>query len=137
MTTSAQHDAEDGRWTDVRIGRLQVPGGLSATKQIRRTARGVLRRWGLGPAAGELTDQLTALVQEFIARPAVRGRGPIQLRLELRASARLLLGEIHHLSPSPAGRGVVALTYGRRSRDGIRYIHSFMWWQPDATPTDR
>lgn len=148
MTTSAQHNAEDGPRPDVRTGRWQVPGGRAATKEIRRTVRGVLRSWGLGPAVGEFTDHLTALVQEFLARAAGRGDGPIQLRLELRASARLLLGEVHHLPPDPAGRGyqardgavgrgLVALTYGRRSRNGIRYVHSFMWWQQDATPTVR
>ena len=92
--------------------------------------------------AGDLTDHLTTLVQEFLTRTASRARGPIDLRLELRESARLLLGEIRNASAVPSefgqralGHGIVALTYGRRPlRDGSRYIHSFAWWQPARPP---
>lgn len=150
MTPSALHPAEDDPGPVLRIGRWQLPAGRAATAQARRTVHGALRRWGLGPAAGDLTDHMTAVVQEFLARTATRAREPIHLRLELRASARLLLGEIYNAFPTPLesahraldrgpGRGIVALTYGRRpARDGRWYIHSFTWWQPDAAfPADR
>ncbi|TDC70959.1 hypothetical protein E1200_03655 [Actinomadura sp. GC306] len=141
MTAFTQHNVDDDPGPGPRIARCRLPGGRAATGQIRRTVHGALRGWGLGPLAGDLTDQLTALVQELLARTASRPRGPIDLRLELRASARLLLGEIHHAAPDPApespGRGIVALTYGRRpARDGVRYVHSFTWWHQDALTAD-
>ncbi|TDB99277.1 hypothetical protein [Actinomadura sp. 7K534] len=141
MTAFTQHDADDDPGTGLRVARCRLPGGRAAAGQVRRTVHGALHGWGLGPVAGDLTDHLTALVQEFLARTASRARGPIDLRLELRASARLLLGEIHNAAPEPVpeapGRGIVALTYGRRpARDGTRYIHSFTWWHQDAATAD-
>ena len=78
-------------------------------------------------------------------------RGPVDLRLEPRASARLPLGEIRAAASAPPGtlsgaaghpsghadghadgHAIIALTYGRRpSRRRARYIHSFAWWQRD------
>ncbi|WP_412520923.1 hypothetical protein K8Z49_23335 [Actinomadura madurae] len=149
MTAPTYHNAENDAGSVLRTARWQLPGGHAATGQVRRKVHDALRRWGLGPAAGDLTDHLTALVHEFLTRAATRARGPIDLRLEFRASARLLLSEIHSLSSGPAerghqgcddtgGSGVVALTYGQRgSRNGIRYIHSFTWWRPDSVPAAR
>src|SRR5690606_39140948 len=112
---------------------------LPISRQVRRRVHGALRGWGLGPVAADLTDHLATLVHEFRTRTATtRVRCPIDLRLELRASARLLLGEIRNAAPpSDLGlraplHGLVALTYGRRPmRNGVRYIHSFAWWQPE------
>ncbi|XRQ06604.1 hypothetical protein ACN3XK_60395 [Actinomadura welshii] len=142
MIGFTQHNMEDDPGPGLRVARCRLPGGRTATGQFRRTVHGALRGWGLGPVAGDLTDHLTTLVQEFLARTAARTRGPIDLRLELRESARLLLGEIRNAAPEPAqeapGRGIVALTYGRRpARNGVRYIHSFTWWHQDAITTAR
>ncbi len=114
------------------------------TKHTRQAIHHALQSWGVGSAAGDLTDHLTTLVHDVLARANVRGRGQVELRLELRASARLLLGEVRNAAPSRPGsgdravsdgdgHGIIALTYGRRpTRDGIGYIHSFTWWQPGA-----
>ncbi|MFI0480226.1 hypothetical protein [Actinomadura sp. 9N215] len=133
----------------LRTGRWQLPGGRATGRKSRRAIRRALRRWGLGAAADDLADQLTALVQDVLARSPMRGRGTIDLRLELRASARMLLGEIH---PLPArtgtggtadggagGRGIIVLTYGRRpdrGGAGVRYVHRFTWWRTDGVATD-
>src|SRR5690606_40275331 len=70
---------------------------LPISRQVRRRVHGALRGWGLGPVAADLTDHLATLVHEFRTRTATtRVRCPIDLRLELRASARLLLGEIRN-----------------------------------------
>jgi len=139
------HDlGEDDPGPALRIARWRLQGGHAAARQVRRRVHGALRGWGLGPVAGDLTDHLTTLVQEFLTRTASRARGPIDLRLELRESARLLLGEIRNASAVPSefgqralGHGIVALTYGRRPlRDGSRYIHSFAWWQPSTATAD-
>lgn len=132
-----------------QTGRWQLPSGRSAAAHARRTIHAALQRWGLGPAAEALTNQVTALIQELSARPATRKRGPIDLRLELRAADRLLLGEIHDTTHDETGpddrhpeprRGIIALTYGRRlARNGTAtwYTHAFTWYQPDANTTDR
>ncbi|TMQ93289.1 hypothetical protein ETD83_25765 [Actinomadura soli] len=141
-----------GRWR-LRTGRRRLPGGRAAAvpsgRKVRRAFRRTLRRWGLGSAADELADHLTALVQDVLARSPMRGRGAIDLRLELRASARMLLGEIHPLPARPGardpagggtgGRGIIVLTYGRRPGRGgaaIRYVHRFTWWRTDSIITD-
>ncbi|WP_067792625.1 hypothetical protein [Actinomadura formosensis] len=137
MAAPAENDADAAAYPGLRTGRWRLPAG-----QVRRAVHDALRTWGLGPAAGDLSDQLTALVQDLLTRAAARG--PVDLRLELRASARLLLGEIRDAAPAPSGaagrpsdhadgHGIIALTYGRRpSRKRVRYIHSFAWWQQDA-----
>ncbi|MEU9016956.1 hypothetical protein [Actinomadura sp. NPDC048394] len=143
MSAPDENDADAAR-PGLRTGRWRLPAGRAAA-QVRRTVRDALRAWGLGSAAGDLSDQLTALVQDLLTRAAARG--PVDLRLELHASARLLLGEIRAAASAPpgtpsgtadrpsghaSGHGIIALTYGRRpSRKRVRYIHSFAWWQQD------
>ncbi|MDL4815261.1 hypothetical protein [Actinomadura opuntiae] len=146
MTAPAENDVDAAARPGLRTGRWRLPAGRAAAGQVRRVVHDALRTWGLGPAAGELSDHLTALVQDLLTRAAARG--PVDLRLELRASARLLLGEIRDAAPAPSGaadrpsghadgHGIFALTYGRRpSRKRVRYIHSFAWWQQDPV-TDR
>ncbi|MFI0409456.1 hypothetical protein [Actinomadura sp. 3N508] len=144
-----------GRWR-LRTARRMLPGGRVAAaapdRKVRRAFRRALRRWGLGSAADELADQLTALLQDVLARSPMRGRGAFDLRLELRASARMLLGEIHPLPARPGagkagdpaeggagGRGIIVLTYGRRPDRGgthTRYVHRFTWWRTDSVTTD-
>ncbi|HEX2314624.1 MAG TPA: hypothetical protein VHJ17_12865 [Thermomonospora sp.] len=135
----------------VRVGRWQFPGGRAAVAHARRTVHRALRGWGLGPAAGDLADHLAPLVQRLAARTGGRGRGHVHLRLELRPTDRLVLGEVHADvpdAPEPEGpasaderdRGIIALTYGRRpARDGTAtwYTHAFTWWQPGTVPADR
>ncbi|MEW2357522.1 hypothetical protein [Spirillospora sp. NPDC029432] len=143
MTHPAEDDVQDAAaHPGLRTGRWRLPAGRPAGGQVRRAVHDALRTWGLGPAAGDLSDQLTALVQDLLARGAARG--PVDLRLELRPPARLLLGEIRDAAPASSGpaarpsgqasaRGIIALTYGRRSsRERAQYIHSFAWWQQDA-----
>ncbi|MFB4299690.1 hypothetical protein [Actinomadura sp. NTSP31] len=145
MSIPDENDVDAAARPGLRTGRWRLPAGRAAAGQVRGTVRDALRAWGLGSAAGDLSDQLTALVQDHLTRAAARG--PIDLRLELRASARLLLGEIRAAATAPPGaqsgaagrppghadgRGIIALTYGRRpSRERVRYIHSFAWWQRD------
>lgn len=137
MSAPDENDVDAAR-PGLRTGRWRLPAGRAAAGQVRRTVRDALRAWGLGSAAADLSDQLTALVQDLLARAAAEG--PVDLRLELRASARLLVGEIRAAASGAAdrpsdhadGRGIIALTYGRRrSRRRVRYIHSFAWWQRD------
>ncbi|REE97338.1 hypothetical protein [Thermomonospora umbrina] len=151
MTSVFTHGrADTAEGTAVRIGRWELPSGRAAAAQARRTVRNTLDRWGLGPAAGDLIQHLTPLVQQLATRAAARGGVPIGLRLELRPSDRLLLGEVHTAGdpaepddPSPADkvdRGLIALTYGRRpARDGtaVWYTHAFTWWQPGVVIADR
>ncbi|MFI0372184.1 hypothetical protein ACH35V_30345 [Actinomadura sp. 1N219] len=148
MSTSTRDSAETPR-PALRTGRWQLPTGRATGRRARRAYRRALRRWGLGSAADELADQLTALVQDVLARSPMRGRGAIDLRLELRASARMLLGEIHPLPARPGagdqaeggagGRGIIVITYGRRPGRrgaGARYVHRFTWWRTDSITTD-
>ncbi|WUH99829.1 hypothetical protein OHR68_41140 [Spirillospora sp. NBC_00431] len=133
----------------LRTGRWQLPGGRATSRKARRAFRRALRRWGLGSAADDLADQLATLVQDVLARSPMRGRGAFDLRLELRASARMLLGEIHPLPGRPGagdqadggagGRGIIVLTYGRRpdrGGAGTRYVHRFTWWRTDTATRD-
>jgi hypothetical protein len=146
------HDHADGTAPPaLRTGRWQLPGGRSADAHARRTIRTALRRWGLGPAADALAHQVAALIQDPSTRFAVRGLGPIDLRLELHPADRLLLGEIQGTSPgrpgphdrTPTGTGarsIIALTYGcRPARNGTAtwYTHAFTWCQPNAITTNR
>ncbi|MBT2211703.1 hypothetical protein [Actinomadura sp. NEAU-AAG7] len=149
MTPSTPDRAEADPGAALHTGRWRLPSGRAMTKHTRQAIHHTLQSWGVGSAAGDLTDHLTALVHDVLARANVRGWGPIELRLELRASARLLLTEVRDAAPSlpgsgergaPGGdgHGIIALTYGRRpARDGIRYIHSFTWWQPGAIAANR
>lgn len=141
MSVPDENDLDAAARPGLRTGRWRLPAGRAAAGQVSRTVRDALRAWGLGSAAGDLSDQLTVLVQDLLTRAAAHG--PVDLRLELRASARLLLGEIRAAASAPPGaaghpsghadgHGVIALTYGRRpSRGRVRYIHSFAWWQRD------
>lgn len=141
---TARRGAEAAGRQALRTGRWQWPGGNPVAEPVRDAIRDALRRWGLGPVAGELTDRLTTLVQELLAHSGRRGRGSIDMRLELRASARLLLGEVHHTPfsaggavdrPTGGGRGIIAVTYGRRpAREGTGYVRSFAWWRPEEAP---
>ncbi|QKW33398.1 hypothetical protein HUT06_04600 [Actinomadura sp. NAK00032] len=122
----------------LHIGRWQLPGGRIAAGNVRGIVRGALQSWGLGPAAGSLSDRVAPLVQDLVARAATRCRGPLVLRLELHQPARLLLGEIH--DPAAADRSgrdgpgshlaAIAITYGRRLGHGgsaAWYTHAFVW----------
>ncbi|NKZ02260.1 hypothetical protein [Actinomadura latina] len=124
-------------------GRWQLPGGRVAVGNVRGIIRGALQSWGLGPAAGSLTDRVAPLVQDLVARTATRCRGPLVLRLELHQPARLLLGEIHDSAADRAGRdgpgshlAAIAVTYGRRRAAGGAaswYTHAFVWPTLPAT----
>jgi hypothetical protein len=121
----------------------QLPNGRAAISQARRAIENALRDWGLSHTADEVADHVAPLIHQLNAT----SRGSLELRLELRRSARLLLGEISRTNPappvpgsnSPAGksvRGIVAITYGRRAgRDGTagRYTHAFIWPRPNET----
>jgi len=146
LSTSAALDttrdqAEEPR-SGPRNGRWQIPGGggRTAAAHARRALHDALERWGLGQAAGDVVS----LVNQLVSNAAMRGHGPLDLRLELRESARLLLGEIRAAVPSArethdqispfgdAGVACIALavTYGRRAgRDGadVWYTHAFTW----------
>ncbi|MEV4673858.1 MULTISPECIES: hypothetical protein [Actinomadura] len=118
----------------LHIGRWQLPGGRTAAGNVRGIVRGALQSWGLGPAAGSLSDRVAPLVQDVVARAATRCRGPLVLRLELHQPARLLLGEIHDSAADRSGPGAhlaaIAVTYGRRlGRGGSAawYTHAFVW----------
>jgi hypothetical protein len=152
VTTVSRHDhADEATPSAPPASRWQLPSGRPAAAHARRAIHTTLKRWGLGPAADALTHQVAALIQELPARNAARGPDPIDLRLELRAADRLLLGEIQsttsdrpgsgdQTSNGHSGRGIIALTYGRRpARDGTTtwYTHAFTWWQPDTITTDR
>ncbi|KAB2340620.1 hypothetical protein [Actinomadura rudentiformis] len=144
-------DADGAASLVPRTGRWQLPSERSAAAHARRTIHAALQRWGLGPAADTLTSQLASLIQDLSTRSAVRVPALIDLRLELRAADRLLLGEVQASTPDrpgPAdqtsagkgGRGIIALTYGRRlARNGTAtwYTHAFTWWQPNTITTDR
>ncbi|GAA2636998.1 hypothetical protein SMC26_15820 [Actinomadura fulvescens] len=127
MTTVPTHRSRD--W--------QLPNGRAAISQARKAVHNALQEWGLGHTAGEVADHLTQLMNQLNAT----SRGPFDLRLELRQSARLLLGEIRRRSPAPpdsggeSGHGIVAVTYGKRTtRDGARwYTHAFSWSPPEET----
>jgi hypothetical protein len=141
-----ENDVDAAARPGLRTGEWRLPAGRAAAGQLRRTVRDALRAWGLGSAAADLSDQLTALLQDLLTHAA---HGPVDLRLELRASARLLLGEVRAAASAPPrtpsgaaghppdqadghadGHGIIALTYGRRpSRRRVRYVHSFAWWQ--------
>ncbi|MFG2002140.1 hypothetical protein ACGFNU_23610 [Spirillospora sp. NPDC048911] len=123
------------------IGRWQLPDGRSTAAHARRTIHAALRRWGLGPAADTLTNQMASLLQDLTTR--VPTRGPLELRLELRAADRLLLGEIQSTAPDERfptgnrGRSIIALTYGHRpARNGTVtwYTHAFTWSLPGGVP---
>ncbi|MFC5747544.1 hypothetical protein [Actinomadura rugatobispora] len=152
MTTVSRHDHADGPTPPAPpAGRWRLPSGRPAAAHARHAIHTTLKRWGLGPAADALTHQVAALIQELCARTAARDPGPIDLRLELRAADRLLLGEIQSTTPGrpgpgdqtptgQSGRGIIALTYGHRpARNGTTtwYTHAFTWWQPDTITTDR
>ena len=116
-------------------GRWPLPRGRIAVGNVRGIVRGALQSWGLGPAAGSLTDRVAPLVQDLVVRTAARCRGPLVLRLELHAPARLLLGEIHDAAAERPGPGshiaAIAVTYGRRARarggPAGWYAHAFVW----------
>ncbi|GAA1816873.1 hypothetical protein [Actinomadura chokoriensis] len=115
-------------------GRWQLPVGRIAVGNVRGIIRGALQSWGLGPAAGSLTDRVAPLVQDLVARTATRCRGPLVLRLELHQPSRLLLGELHDAAADRPGRpgshlAAIAVTYGRRHGRGAAawYTHAFVW----------
>jgi hypothetical protein len=118
----------------LHTGRWQLPGGRIAAGNVRGIIRGALQSWGLGPAAGSLSDRVAPLVQDLLTRTATRCRGPLVLRLELHQPARLLLGEIHDSAADRPGPGchlaAIAITYGRRRAHGgsaAWYTHAFVW----------
>lgn len=122
----------------LRTGRWRMPRGQTAAAYTRRLIPGVLRGWGLGPVAG----QVVPLIEELVVGAVARGRDPIDLRLELRRSVCLLLGEIRSAPFGPddlaparqEGRTAhitaLAITYGRRPGPGgiaAWYAHCFTW----------
>ncbi|WP_141575233.1 hypothetical protein [Actinomadura sp. WMMA1423] len=128
-----------------RAGRWALPGGRAAVGSVRGIVQGALHVWGLGPAAGGLTDRLAPLIQDAVARAAVRRRGSLELRLELHEPVRLLLGEVLRPGGGP-GAGAegghvaaIAVTYGRRpvrGGAGDWYAHVFVW-PPAPGPAPR
>ncbi|WP_157610473.1 hypothetical protein [Spirillospora albida] len=147
MTTVPLDGADGAAPAAPRVARWQLPRGRPAAAHARRTIQAALRRWGLGPVADALAQQMAALAQDL----STRGAGPVSLRLELRPAARLLLGEIQDGTadrPGPddrctdgdIGRRIIALTYGaRRTCDGNAtwYTHTFTWCRPRTSAPDR
>lgn len=128
--------------TTHRIRHWQLPSGRAAISQARRAIHNALQEWGLSHTAGQVVEHVTPLIRQLNAT----SRGPLNLRLELRQSARLLLGEIRRTTPappepdghSPSGHSdpsIIAVTYGQRpTRDGTTwYTHAFTWSQPEST----
>lgn len=122
----------------------QLPNSRAAISQARRAIHSALQEWGLSHTAGEVADHVAPLIRQLNAT----SRGPLDLRLELRRSAQLLLGEIRRIGLTPpepgsrspgdnGDRGIVAVTYGRRpARDGTTtwYTHAFIWQRPEGNP---
>ncbi|MGI5171683.1 hypothetical protein ACQEU3_45790 [Spirillospora sp. CA-253888] len=156
MTTKPTPDTSGAPRPAVRTGQWKLPHRQTASAHARHAIHTALHRWGLGPAAGELTARLTALIQELLTRATVRDQdrdratinNPIDLRLELHPADHLLLSEIHDTTPdplAPSGRppakgetplGIVALTYGHRpgpNGDTVRYTHAFTWHRDELT----
>jgi hypothetical protein len=119
-------------------GGRQVSTVQAATTHVHRLIQTTLRRWGLGQVAGTVADDTSSLINDVVTS-ATRGYGPIDLRLELHKSVRLLLAEIRDASCGPAELGpdergprvaAVAVVYGQRpSPTGVTkwYTHSFTW----------
>lgn len=137
VPTTPNRDRTTAR-SGLRTGRWRLAHGRAAAACTRRLIPGVLRGWGLGPVVG----QMVPLIEELVAGAAGRGRDPLDLRLELRGSVGLLLGEVHSAPSAPgdltpahrerrmARISAVAITYGRRPGPGgiaAWYAHCFTW----------
>ncbi|GAA3942278.1 hypothetical protein GCM10023085_25060 [Actinomadura viridis] len=143
MTTAPHDPADDPTLAPepptVHTGLWRLPAGRRMVTRIRRAIRTALRRWGLGPEAKPLAQHVVSLTKELAPQPADRTHGPLDLRLELRPTHRLLLVQLHtpdHDKPPRTDANdhrIIAITYGYRPTrygPGTLYTHTFTWRRP-------
>ncbi|WP_067475213.1 hypothetical protein [Actinomadura hibisca] len=115
--------ADDRAEPEVLADSWRSPGGRAALSRARRAVRGRLRNWGLTAVADDVLAQLGGLVTA--AAPA-----GLELRMRVVRPVRLLLCEVYGVGGehAPSLIGVVAVTYGSRTRPGrppTGFTHSF------------
>ncbi|MGI5166653.1 hypothetical protein ACQEU3_20100 [Spirillospora sp. CA-253888] len=125
--------ADDREEPDVLADHWRSPDGRNALSRARRAVRGRLRNWGLAAVADDVLAQLGRLVAG--ASPA-----GLELRMRVVRPVRLLLCEVYGVGggePTPSLIGVVAVTYGSRTRPGrppTGFTHSFRFLRGDDRP---
>ncbi|MFI6514902.1 hypothetical protein ACIBF1_04990 [Spirillospora sp. NPDC050679] len=123
--------ADDRAEPDVLADHWRSPDGRNALSRARRAVRGRLRDWGLASVADDVLAQLGRLVAG--ASPA-----GLELRMRVVRPVRLLLCEVYGVGGgerTPSLIGVVAVTYGSRTRPGrppTGFTHSFRFLPEDG-----